>query len=112
MARRVLRVVDALAMPHAASPTARQLSVSVGIGCYDDHSAGWAAGSADSRFAEPHDTPCRASDLVRAADQALYGAKQAGRGQARLLDIADVDTPQAAIAVASASPSGKSRGAA
>jgi predicted signal transduction protein with EAL and GGDEF domain len=40
-----------------------------------------------------------ASDLVRAADKALYSAKQAGRGQAKLRDIADADTPELATGI-------------
>jgi predicted signal transduction protein with EAL and GGDEF domain len=34
--------------------------------------------------------------LVEAADKALYAAKQAGRGQAKLRDIAGVDVPMSA----------------
>lgn len=36
------------------------------------------------------------SDLVLAADKALYAAKAAGRACARMRDISDVDAPLAA----------------
>jgi predicted signal transduction protein with EAL and GGDEF domain len=48
--------------------------------------------------------------LVQAADQALYSAKHAGRAQARLLDLVDVDAPQRARDIAPLS-SHKSRAA-
>ena len=91
MARRVLDVVEALGIPHEYSPTSDCLTVSVGIACYDAESACWAVPSSDSRFAE--DTLSRAFpiDLLQAADNAMYAAKHAGRGQAKLLDVADVD---------------------
>jgi diguanylate cyclase (GGDEF)-like protein len=59
MAQRVLAAIRALALDHAASPTAAIVTVSVGIG----------TGGPGTRF----------EDLIRAADEALYAAKRAGR---------------------------------
>jgi diguanylate cyclase (GGDEF)-like protein len=80
MAQQVLDAVAALGIFHENSQTTHYVSVSVGIGCFDHASAGWAS--------EVHGL-C-ASDLVQAADKALYSAKQAGRARATLRDIADV----------------------
>jgi len=79
MAQHVLDAVRALGISHENSPTARHLTVSVGIGCYDDATACWASPAHG----------LRACDLVEAADKALYCAKQAGRACSILRDIAD-----------------------
>lgn len=96
VAHGILDVVEALAIRHDASLTARHVTVSVGIACYDDASECWVAPSANSRGADlttPNSSPV---DLVSAADKALYHAKRSGRAQAMLLDICDVDAPQMA----------------
>jgi diguanylate cyclase (GGDEF)-like protein len=82
IAQQVLDAVAALGIFHEDSQTTHYVSVSVGIACFDDASA--------SRENLSH--ALRASDLVQAADKALYSAKQAGRGQAKLRDIADANT--------------------
>jgi diguanylate cyclase (GGDEF)-like protein len=102
VARAILGGVAGLGIAHAASPTARELSVSIGIACYDDDSECWAPPSADSRFGNDGRPRCCAAELVAAADKALYSAKRAGRAQARLLDIGDVATPELARDVAPA----------
>jgi diguanylate cyclase (GGDEF)-like protein len=86
VARQVLEAVAAFGILHDDSQTTHYVSVSVGIACFDDASGCWA-----------YDSPglLGASDLVRAADKALYSAKHAGRGQAKLRDIGDADTDTA-----------------
>jgi diguanylate cyclase (GGDEF)-like protein len=98
----VLDAIDALAIEHDASSAARHVTVSAGIACYDEASECWVEPSADSRSADLG-ACCSPIDLVRAADKALYGAKRAGRAQAMLLDICDVDAPQMARAARRAS---------
>jgi diguanylate cyclase (GGDEF)-like protein len=79
MAQHVLDAVAAFGIFHADSQTTHHVSVSVGIGCFDDASA-CSATEADALCA---------NDLVEAADKALYSAKHAGRARAKLRDIAD-----------------------
>lgn len=93
--RCLLDAVKALSIEHEASSTGAHVTVSVGIACYDEASDCWGAWPADSRTADL-DEPCCQADLVQAADHALYGAKQAGRARAMLLDICDVGAPHRA----------------
>ena len=91
MARRLLQAIQHLQMPHAASPTSRFVSVSIGVGCYDAQTLSWTEPSAGSRL---HPGPQhRADDLLRSADQALYAAKARGRARACWLDIDDANAP-------------------
>lgn len=88
----ILDAIQALAIVHEASPTARQLTVSIGAACYDGDSACWAPASADA-WPDNELRACSAVGLVLAADRALYAAKHGGRARAKLLDIADVEAP-------------------
>jgi diguanylate cyclase (GGDEF)-like protein len=91
VAQRVLDAVDALHIRHEASTTAPGLTVSVGVAFHDEASACWTGASAESRFGSMSPPRSAALNLMRAADQALYAAKRAGRAQARLQEIADLD---------------------
>lgn len=63
LAQRMCQAVQALGLPHVASPTAGVVSISVGLVCTAVHNAAqWDA-------------------ALRAADQALYQAKQQGRNR-------------------------------
>jgi diguanylate cyclase (GGDEF)-like protein len=91
MAQQVLAAVATSGIFHEDSRTTHYVSVSVGISCFDDASACWSNLTAEQR-ARDESHALRACDLVHAADKALYSAKQAGRAQAKLRDIADTDT--------------------
>lgn len=100
VARDILHAIEALGIVHDESPTARHVTVSIGIGCYDAGSACWESPAADSRFTKDIAARCAAKDLLQCADMALYSAKRAGRARARLLDIAHMDAPQLARDIA------------
>ncbi len=108
LAHRVLDAVESMKIPHAASPTSGHVTVSVGIGCYDEDSGCWVLPSADSRFAVEH--VCTPADLVHSADKAMYAAKHAGRAQAWRLDINDADAPSLAREIEPQSRPGQARG--
>jgi diguanylate cyclase (GGDEF)-like protein len=96
VAQGVLEAIESLGIAHEASTTAQHVTVSVGMSSYDSESACWLPGSPDSRYVEDSHSRSAPIDLVRAADKALYSAKNSGRARARALDIADVDAPQMA----------------
>jgi diguanylate cyclase (GGDEF)-like protein len=102
VAQCVLGAIEALGIAHEGSSTARHLTVSVGIGCYDQDSVFGGTRESEPKYHSTEDARARCSplDLVDAADKALYSAKHAGRAQARLLDIAHLDSPHLARAIA------------
>jgi diguanylate cyclase (GGDEF)-like protein len=80
VADRILTSVATLAIAHDDSPTARHVTVSIGIACQE--LAGVPVEVTRAQAA-------RAAEMVRAADEALYRAKGAGRAQAGLSMLAD-----------------------
>jgi diguanylate cyclase (GGDEF)-like protein len=92
VARRVLGAVKALDIGHAASTTARHLTVSIGIASYDEESDVWIENPADVRYIyDERRLPCTSADLVMTADKALYSAKRAGRAQSVLQEMSHPD---------------------
>jgi diguanylate cyclase (GGDEF)-like protein len=76
--RRVLGAIDDLDIPHGASPTARVLTVSVGLATYTPASATLNA---------PSSLESSSALVTEAADRALYSAKRAGRARAHRVHI-------------------------
>ena len=75
--------VAQLKIPHSASATGF-LTVSIGIGSFDQASNHWNQARAGLRETTSTTPPLCATALLATADQALYAAKQAGRARAIL----------------------------
>jgi diguanylate cyclase (GGDEF)-like protein len=86
VAQRAIDAVEALQILHSASGGQARVTLSVGGGCRDStRSSAWK----DATGAVPN-------DLISAAEKALRGARRAGDGLAKVIDIADLISPQVA----------------
>jgi diguanylate cyclase (GGDEF)-like protein len=83
VARNSIEAVAARGIFHPQTGTTHHVTVSVGIACYDDRSPCWTT-PIDSKGAN---VLCGVSNLLLAADNALYSAKHSGRAQAKLREI-------------------------
>lgn len=90
LASHLLQAVDALRIPHVGSPVCPHVTLSIGVSCHDGFVASSAAKEALSA----------PSELLAAADRALYAAKAAGRHQARYLALGDAAWPGGAAELA------------
>jgi diguanylate cyclase (GGDEF)-like protein len=96
MAQRMLEAVSALGIAHEASATDSHLTISVGIGCYDDDSACWLVPESAAGVSQRRQGPTPTeTDLLLAADKALYAAKRSGRAQVSLMDVGDAASGRA-----------------
>jgi diguanylate cyclase (GGDEF)-like protein len=86
VAQRAIDAVDGLQILHSASDGQPRVKLSVGGGCRDHaRSTAWK----DATGAVPN-------DLISAAEKALRCARRTADGQARVIDIADLISPQVA----------------
>jgi diguanylate cyclase (GGDEF)-like protein len=86
VAQRAINAVNDLQILHSASGGHTRVKLSVGGGCRDSAcSAAWK----DATGAVPN-------DLIAAAEKALRGSRRATDGQARIIDVADLFSPQVA----------------
>ncbi|MES3032503.1 MAG: diguanylate cyclase [Gemmatimonadota bacterium] len=105
-AARLLDAVQQLAYPHAASPVAPHLTISIGISVHDAHCGGLDHSTVTDLTAAIGQAGRDAGELVLAADRALYAAKQAGRRRAAFLAMERAGDPTAAVTVRVAGETG------
>ena len=89
LAMHLVQAVAALRLPHAGSPVAEHVTLSIGVSAFED------AATASSGHAGLGHPPV--ASLLAAADQALYAAKEAGRNQARFLSLQHLGMPERAV---------------
>lgn len=96
VAQRLLRAVAALGLPHAASGFSDDVTVSIGVSAYDVRCDSWVGPPADIHRGN-QEPRCSARELVAAADQALFAAKNVGRARALFLALDHVGLPACAV---------------
>lgn len=94
----LIQLVEALQIPQASSSLIDHLTISVGVSAYDETCVGWSDYSPDALL-DMTRLHVGASQLVGAADQALYAAKHAGRRQVQILKLDDFGLPDRARAL-------------
>ena len=86
IAQNILAAIASLALVHGRSPTAPHVTVSIGVATYDDIVFGWSLADIAADGVD-HGATTTPADLLCAADQALYRAKNAGRAQMRMIEV-------------------------
>lgn len=87
VARQVLQRLNARCIEHVASPTARFVTVSVGMCSIDPLCGTWPLWTGHAKPGASADAFADAHELTRAADIALYAAKSEGRARAMLREF-------------------------
>jgi diguanylate cyclase (GGDEF)-like protein len=105
VSQRILAAPALRRVRHEASPTAKHVTVSIGIACYDESSTEWLGATEARQLRSELVGRCSSVDLLLAADRGLYGAKRAGRAQAQLVELAEVTATRALGPTESASRS-------
>ena len=96
VARYALHEVQDARLRHARSPTSGYVTVSVGVSALEGATYEWTDAVRDALL-EGAQRHAPASDLVAAADQALYACKAGGRNHARFLGLEDCGSPERAL---------------
>jgi diguanylate cyclase (GGDEF)-like protein len=96
VAQRILNAVAARQIRHEASPSNQHVSVSIGIGCFDEADPSSSSGAGQRQKRDDIHRRYSATDLLLAADRALYSAKRSGRAQSKLFHVMDLESTQPA----------------